>query len=173
MKVEAFCLDGTTGSGSGVILRSYAGGRLLATAWHVVDEDCLFTVEGDPVKVQAKDEDHDVALLWQQKPTALFPLRDADVYLGMEVVAVGFPLQRSVGDTTLQVTRGFLAAEYGEQYEITANIYYGNSGGPVFSMKGELVGLSVAMISESPPEFFASPAEYVFRLYVFRLAEVL
>ncbi len=75
---------------------------------------------------------------------------DADVELGMELRAFGYPLAPVLGES-VKVTRGSLAgiAEYGEQrlYQIDAAINPGNSGGPVVNDKGEVVGVASASLS--------------------------
>jgi S1-C subfamily serine protease len=166
--IRANC-DSGSGSGSGVILGAYDGGQLIATAAHVVDgDDCEFVAGSSPANRLAMDEDTDTALLWRAVPETRAVLGMADTYLGMPLVAVGWPVQRSTGAIQLQVSRGYLIADFPKWYRVDLPVYFGSSGGGAFAANGELVGLVVALIKgedyAAPSEYFVTKAEHVFSL---------
>lgn len=151
--------DGRSSWGSGVAL----GGELVATAGHVVDINCRHSVGGLPVEILSdSDDDPDLALLrvsGLHYPKAEF----AHPYLGMDVIAVGYPNHPLVGQRGLSVTRGTLSAYYPQRhfYRFSAPIWYGSSGGGVWDNHGRLVGLSVAMLLGFPGEFYLTPNSYI------------
>jgi hypothetical protein len=69
---------------------------------------------------------------------------------GEEIVAIGFPLSGVLSQEPI-VTTGIVSALAGirgdpTQLQISAPVQPGNSGGPVFDMNGNLVGIVVAGI---------------------------
>ncbi len=166
--VTVSCQEGG-GWGSGVLIKPYNGGELVATANHVVDNPaCSYTVNGRPAVVLVQDEAHDTALIWADT-TRLTTEFNLDPYLGMPIVAVGYPSQLvEGGEQGLQVTRGHIVAENGRWYRISASIWFGSSGGPSFDESGRLVGLNVAVLAHegfpTDDQYFMTPAEYVYAL---------
>jgi S1-C subfamily serine protease len=73
-----------------------------------------------------------------------------EVRLGDPVVVMGFPLQAILG-TQLNLTNGSTSSLSGPNgdnrlFQISAPVQPGNSGGPVLSMSGSLVGVVVATL---------------------------
>lgn len=115
----------------------------------------------------------DVALLkLQAKPGEKFtPVKlaaDNDLILGETVLALGNPL--GLGSS---VSKGILSAkprrsdptgnelDNADWIQTDAAINPGNSGGPLVNLKGELIGLNVAMAREGQGIGFAVPAKRV------------
>ena len=132
-------------AGSGVIVHS--DGYVL-TAHHVVANARRIVVvtSGEfrvPGVVVSADPEHDLALLKVETVgLSHAPLGYAgSVQLDQEVVAVGFPF----GLREVSVTRGRIAAvrTKGVQrvFQVDAAVNPGNSGGPVFNARGEVVGI--------------------------------
>ena len=111
-------------------------------------------------KVVARDPRTDVALLKLAAPTgtrfhAIKMAREDDLQLGETVLALGNPF--GLGGT---VTRGILSsksrtlAKEGEQLDVPnwlqtdAAINPGNSGGPLVNLRGELIGINVAVLNQ-------------------------
>jgi serine protease Do len=133
---------------------------LVVTNNHVIaDADEISVILNDGTKLKAelvgKDTKSDLALL-RVKPEA--PLKavafgDSDkLRLGEWVVAIGNPF--SLGGT---VTAGIVSARnrdinsgpYDNYIQTDAAINRGNSGGPLFNLDGEVVGINTAIISPS------------------------
>ena len=148
----------TTGvsSGSGFVLTEDG---YVVTNYHVVQgaTSVSFTVEDGTVheaKVIGYDESNDVALL-KAEVTGLKPakLGSSDTLtVGEQVVAIGFPL--SAQDATLTV--GYISAKNRDvntsgvainMLQTDAAINSGNSGGPLFNMNGEVIGITTAKYS--------------------------
>jgi S1-C subfamily serine protease len=147
--------------GSGVLIA--ADGKVL-TAAHVVQTADTVNVEftdGSIVsaKVVAADVAADVALLqlWRVPPQVKpVPLGNSDLAeVGDEVFVVGAPF--GISHT---VTFGHLSARRkpeisfggllsGELFQTDAAINHGNSGGPMFNRKGEVIGVVSHIVSRS------------------------
>jgi serine protease Do len=102
-----------------------------------------------------KDQKTDIALLRvkSDKPLKAVTFGDSDrLRLGEWVIAIGNPF--SLGGT---VTAGIVSARdrdinsgpYDNYIQTDASINRGNSGGPLFNLHGEVVGVNTAIISPS------------------------
>lgn len=123
--------------------------------------------------VVATDPKVDVALLKLKAPanerfTAIKFAREDDLMLGETVLALGNPF--GLGGS---VSRGILssksrqAPKEGEPLDIPnwlqtdASINLGNSGGPLVNLRGELIGINVAVLSQAQGIGFAIPVKRV------------
>ena len=105
-------------------------------------------------KIIGYDESNDVALL-KVEAAGLRPVRvgsSTALAVGEQVVAIGFPL--SAQDATLTV--GYVSAKNRDvttsnvainMIQTDAAINSGNSGGPLFNMNGEVIGITTAKYS--------------------------
>jgi len=147
------------GIGSGVLI---AQSRIL-TAAHVVQAANEVIVEfpnGEVIRasVLASRQDQDVALLeLESVPTvAPVPIGDSDaVGIGDQIFVVGAPLGQTftltVGYVSARrISPGMLGrASSLELIQTDAAINQGNSGGPMFNMDGEVVGIVSHILSQS------------------------
>jgi S1-C subfamily serine protease len=147
--------------GSGFLIS--ADGHIM-TAAHVVqvaDEVSVRFVTGDNVKakVLAADRGADVALIQAESvPTGVMPaaLGDSDTAMvGDQVFVIGAPYgiahSLTVGHVSARRTPSQLFGGF-EQVEILqtdAAINQGNSGGPMFNMQGEVIGIVSHILSSS------------------------
>lgn len=154
-------LLGSTGLGSGVLISD--DGKLL-TAAHVIQTADKVTVEFiDGLQVTARvvssEPNADVALLQLESvPAGVEPARlgDSDkVEVGDEVFVVGAPYGLSHTLSAGHIS-GRFAPDYGlgvrpgyEYLQTDAAINRGNSGGPIFDMKGEVIGIASGILSHS------------------------
>ena len=74
-----------------------------------------------------------------------FKIRSSDV--GTKVYAYGYPMALSLMGKEIKVTDGIISSKSGfdgdiTTYQITAPIQGGNSGGPLFDEKGNLIGIN-------------------------------
>jgi serine protease Do len=154
-----------TGEGSGFFVS--ADGELL-TNWHVVEGASRVTVvTADGRRLDARvlggDPALDVALLDVEGSEPWLGLGDgAGLRVGDWVLAMGNGL--GLGSTATvgivsgrgrSVSRDVLAADF---LQTDAAINEGNSGGPVFSLDGSVVGMSTATVVGANTVGFAIPA---------------
>jgi serine protease Do len=133
---------------------------LVVTNNHVIadaDEVSVILNDGSTLKAEVlgRDTKTDLALLKVQsdKPLKAVTFGDSDkLRLGEWVIAIGNPF--SLGGT---VTAGIVSARdrdiqsgpYDNYIQTDASINRGNSGGPLFNLEGEVVGVNTAIISPS------------------------
>ena len=145
------------GLGSGFVLDE-AG--YIITNHHVVDNATSVTVRlNDDRSFEAEvigtDPLTDIAVLKIDAGEALqaVELGDSDIIrVGEDVVAIGNPFGLSSTVTTGIVSakgRNISQGPYAEFIQTDAAINKGNSGGPLFNMEGEVVGVNSAIYSPS------------------------
>jgi serine protease Do len=158
--------------GSGFIIDT-AG--IVVTNNHVIaDADEINVILNDGTKIRAevigRDKKTDLAVLKfkPEKPLTAVKFGDSDkLRLGEWVVAIGNPF--SLGGT---VTAGIVSARnrdinsgpYDNYIQTDAAINRGNSGGPLFNLDGEVIGVNTAIISPSGGSIgigFAVPSKTV------------
>jgi serine protease Do len=143
--------------GSGFIIDASG---LVVTNNHVIsDADEISVILNDGTRLKAtlvgRDQKTDLALLrvTSDKPLKAVKFGDSDkLRLGEWVIAIGNPF--SLGGT---VTAGIVSARnrdinsgpYDNYIQTDASINRGNSGGPLFNLEGEVVGINTAIISPS------------------------
>ncbi len=169
------------GGGTGFFVS--ADGYLI-TNRHVVDDTRgEFSVRLNdgttyPVTVVAKDPMLDIAVLKVNASSTFSYLTFArdDVRLGETVVAIGnalaeFPNTVSVGVVS-GLSRDIVASDgFGSEetleglIQTDAAINRGNSGGPLLNLRGEVVGVNVAVANGSENIGFALPANMVASVY--------
>ena len=148
-------------TGSGVLIT--ADGKVM-TAAHVVDAMDEITVEalgGErvPAKIVASEPAADLSLLQMERvPQAMTPARMADsgtIRVGDQVIVIGAPY-----GLAHSMSAGWISARWppntvyknmplAEFFQTTATINTGNSGGPMFNMAGEVIGIVSHNISKS------------------------
>ncbi|MEM9125574.1 MAG: Do family serine endopeptidase [Pseudomonadota bacterium] len=145
------------GLGSGFVLD---GAGYIVTNHHVVDNASAITVKlSDDSTFEAEvigtDPLTDIAVLKIDAGRDLqaVQLGDSDVIrVGEDVVAIGNPFGLSSTVTTGIVSakgRNISQGPYAEFIQTDAAINKGNSGGPLFNMDGEVVGVNSAIYSPS------------------------
>jgi len=155
---EAFPFE-PEGFGSGLVLE---GGRWVLTNRHVVVEGAKFAVRNGlgqmrPAKVIAFSKKSDLALLETDQPFPDedgFPLSQLTVAkTGRRLMVLGYPIPWEMGFDVPSLTEGTVSKETGMseepgEFQMTARIQPGNSGGPIFDRYGDLVGVSVSVLSK-------------------------
>ncbi len=143
--------------GSGFIIDASG---IVVTNNHVIaeaDEVTVILNDGSRLKAEiiGKDQKTDIALLKVKpdKPLKAVKFGDSEkLRLGEWVIAIGNPF--SLGGT---VTAGIVSARnrdinsgpYDNYIQTDAAINRGNSGGPLFNLEGEVIGVNTAIISPS------------------------
>jgi serine protease Do len=159
--------------GSGFIVDGKQG--IIVTNNHVIDgaEEIQINLhDGSKLKAEllGKDVKTDIAVL---KVTPKAPLKEvkfgssAAIRVGDWVMAIGNPFGLG-GSVTLGIisakARNINSGPYDDYLQTDASINKGNSGGPLFNMDGEVVGVNTAIISPTGGSIgigFAVPADTV------------
>jgi S1-C subfamily serine protease len=119
-------------------------------------DGAFFAVDG----VLASDKDRDVAVIKAHgNDFRTLTLGDSDrLQVGEEVVAIGNPLslESTVSNGIVSAVRT-IETEGGDFLQITAPISPGSSGGPLFNMAGEVVGITTSRMKEGQNLNFAIP----------------
>jgi len=143
--------------GSGFIIDS---GKKIVTNRHVIEggkEFAIRTGYGEIIraKVFLKSELDDIAIL--ELESSLPPersIKDTEYSkptVGTAVVTMGYPLWYILGESSPSLTNGIVSKETGIKenkgtFQLTAKINKGSSGGPVFDMSGNVVGITVGKL---------------------------
>tara|TARA_B110000438_G_scaffold61370_1_gene61634 strand:+ start:273 stop:1712 length:1440 start_codon:yes stop_codon:yes gene_type:complete len=143
--------------GSGFIIDEKG---IVVTNNHVIQgaEDILVRVDGDKeykAKVIGSDPLSDIAVLKIQSKDKFIPVKFGDsdkARIGDWVIAIGNPF--GLGGT---VTSGIISARnrsiglsrYEDYIQTDASINQGNSGGPLFDMNGDVIGINTAILGQS------------------------
>ena len=140
--------------GSGFII---SGDGFIVTNHHVIDGADQILVElfaGDelPAEVIGSDPNTDLALLKVNSPTPLpfVEWGDSDAMrVGDWVLAVGNPLGQgfSVSAGVVSARGRALSGSFDDFIQTDAAINRGNSGGPLFNLDGDVVGVNTAILS--------------------------
>ena len=149
-KASIAFIEGEAGSGTGFLIQD----GILATNRHVINEELIEQLkihfpsapagEQGPFTAELtyKDPDNDLAFL--KVETSLAPLTAPAQYSfrpGQQVMAIGSPLGLKNAINT-----GVLSSEIErdgrELYQLGIAITYGNSGGPVLDMSGQVLGVA-------------------------------
>jgi serine protease Do len=146
-----------SGQGSGFVIDGKEG--LIVTNNHVIDgadEIIINFADGSKLKVEkvlGKDTKTDLALLKvnPKRPLAQVPFgASSSMKVGDWVMAVGNPFglggSVSVGIISAK-QRDINTGPYDDYLQTDAAINKGNSGGPLFNMNGEVIGVNTAIIS--------------------------
>jgi len=149
------------GLGSGFVVD---GGRIVTNA-HVVEGAARVEVYGKDDErlgstdhVEALSEQADLAVLPPVAGTTTgLRLAAADPEVGEAILAIGSPqgLTHTVSDGLVSAMRTLEGRRW---IQISAPLSEGSSGGPVLNKKGEVVGVSVAILTEGQNLNFAIPA---------------
>ena len=140
--------------GSGFVISSDG---FIVTNHHVINGADQITIEFNDgsfrdAVVIGSDENIDIALLKVDAETTLefVEFGDSDISrVGDWVMAMGNPLGQgfSVSVGIISARNRELAGNYDDYIQTDAAINRGNSGGPLFNMNGEVVGVNTAILS--------------------------
>lgn len=158
--------------GSGFII---SADGIIVTNNHVVKDARSVSVTLDdgtvlPAKIIGRDPRTDIAILKldAQKPLPYIQLGNSrDVKPGEWVVAMGNPF--GLGGTVTAgivsaVSRDIGAGPYDQFIQVDAPINQGNSGGPLFTQDGKVIGMNTAILSPSGGSVgigFAIPSDMI------------
>ena len=162
--------------GSGFYVSKF---RHIVTNQHVVNQCKKITVGNSintqiPADLIASDKKNDLAILQtvsmemasaktksfvKKLAIEIIPvlsgglMRSEDVVGGEEIFVAGFPLANQISDS-LKLSDGIVSSTKGyendvSKFEITSVVRKGNSGGPIYDKKGNIVGVVVEQVNVS------------------------
>ena len=159
----------------------FSSSDYVITSYHVIHGAKSIRVRlinGDRIDatVALKDTNNDIAILkLSQSPTSrqnIIILGDSSsVKTGDRVFTYGFPLVDLLGDAEPRYSEGFINSLSGisndpRLFQVSIPIQPGNSGGPVFNEKGELIGIATSSIDsvQTQKVFGATPQNVNFAI---------
>ena len=162
-------------SGTGFALNN----GYIATNYHVVEDAkniVIKGVNGDfnnvySAEIIATDKHNDLALLritdvnFNGFGTVPYKVKTSIADVGEDVFVLGYPLTNTMGDE-IKLTTGVVSSRTGYQgyvalYQISAPVQPGNSGGPLFDGKGDLIGIVSAKHTGAENVGYAIKASYL------------
>ncbi len=165
-------------TGSGIFVSS----NVIATNYHVINKAQKIEIiikDGNNVsthkaKILSADKTNDLALLsiddsdfngFGDIPYFISPSTN-DV--GTSIFTMGYPMANYMGEE-VKITDGIINSKTGFEgdivtYQISAPIQPGNSGGPLFNKKGELIGITNAGITAAQNVGYAIKSSYLCNL---------
>ena len=142
-------------SGSGFALNN----GYIITNYHVIEDAKSIVVKGVKgnfseayqVEIVASDKYNDLTLLkindsrFTGFGTIPYKVKTTTSEVGEDVFVLGYPMRSTMGDE-IKLTTGVISSKTGFQgdvslYQISAPVQPGNSGGPLFDGKGNLIGI--------------------------------
>jgi S1-C subfamily serine protease len=157
-RTEESANSSQTWSGTGFALKS----GYIVTNYNVVDNATSIFIQGTngtlkknvQASVIAVDKINDLALLKVADSAFIgfrsipYSIQTSVSEVGEDIFVLGYPLISTMGDE-IKLTTGIISSKSGflgdmALYQISAPIQPGNSGGPVFNNKGNLIGIVTA-----------------------------
>ena len=144
-------------SGTGFL---FSAKDYVITNWHVVRGTNNIKVKflnGEKIEAEValKDPQNDIAFLklarQPQLPPSNLKIGDAsNIKMGDKVFTIGYPAHFLMGDNP-KYTEGVVNATSGLQddptvFQVSVEIQPGNSGGPLFNSKGEVIGITTSSL---------------------------
>jgi len=155
----------------------FSSSDYVITSYHVVHGSKSISVrltngERIDATIAVKDTNNDIAILKLAKPPKsiqnIITLGDSSsVKTGDRVFTYGFPLVGLLGNGEPRYSEGFISSLSGISndprfFQVSIPIQPGNSGGPVFNEKGELIGIATSSIdADKTKKVFGSSPQNV------------
>ena len=148
------------GSGSGFIVND---GNNIVTNRHVIEGATRIYVRNGigelrEAKIEFISDTDDLAILSLNKKynsdySLEIPYYD-NLKVGMDAIIMGYPLSSVLGTSSPSLTEGVVSKDSGlrdnpKTFILTSKLNKGNSGGPIFSSNGELIGVAVAKLNKT------------------------
>lgn len=169
----------TISSGSGYAISSDG---YIITNYHVTDGAKTIKVRGVngdfskiySAKIAIEDKHNDLSIIKIDDPnfrslgTVPYVISSRASDVGSSVFVLGYPLRATMGDE-VKLTNGIISSKSGFQgdvtsYQITAPVQPGNSGGPLFDDKGNIIGVINAKHRGAENVSYAIKSPYLLNL---------
>jgi S1-C subfamily serine protease len=158
---------------TGPVPETYAGTGFMisangyvATSYHVIKGADSVYIENETfgrlkVDILFSDKENDISIL-KIAPELLTPVKSlpytvspSEANLGEEVFTLGFPREDIVfGEGSVSAATGY--KQNPNAYQVSVPVNPGNSGGPLFNARGELVGIISGLQTETSGAAFAT-----------------
>lgn len=169
--------NGWTGNGSGFFIDTSG---VIATNYHVIanakEIEVCFLVQGVKkmykASVISSDKNNDLAIIKIDDPAFKhfkkipysFKNKVSDV--GSSVFALGYPMALSLMGEEVKFTDGKISSKSGFQgdintYQISVPVQPGNSGGPLFDSKGNIIGIVNSKLTSGDNVAYAIKSAYL------------
>lgn len=171
-------------TGGNTVVKSTGTGFLVSnngyivTNYHVIEKKGIIEVDvyndgntkSYPAKIIREDRDNDLALLKIETSDSLpkveYAFRSGTPDVGSFAYTIGYPLVLSGLGKEPKFTDGKVSSKSGYKnaintFQTNIAVQPGNSGGPVFNNKGELVGVINAKIFEADNVSYAIKSSYL------------
>lgn len=155
------------------------GNGYLVTNYHVAEDATSISVKGVrgnfnlgySAEVVATDKVNDIAVLkindsqFQGFGTIPYAVSSRMADVGEDIFVLGYPLTQTMGDE-IKLTNGIISSRTGfkgdvANYQMSAPIQPGNSGGPMFDSKGNVIGIVCAHHSGAENAGYAIKTSYL------------
>lgn len=131
--------------------------NIVVTNSHVINQAETICITNETINdtiratVIANDEENDIAILsviGMTLPEPVYSISKELQKTGTNIFVLGYPLTSTMGNE-IKATSGIISSQTGYKgdetlYQISAPIQPGNSGGPVFDLNGNVVGIVCA-----------------------------
>jgi S1-C subfamily serine protease len=125
-------------------------------------------------KVIIEDKNNDLSIIkiedqsFSSLGTIPYIIANRSPDVGSSVFVLGYPLRATMGDE-VKLTNGIISSKSGFQgdvtsYQITAPVQPGNSGGPLFDEKGNIIGIINAKHTGAENASYAIKSSYLLNL---------
>lgn len=167
--------SGNDWSGTGFALKD----GYIVTNYHVIEDAKSITIHGVngnfnisySATVIGSDKNNDLALLKINDPSfngfgsIPYSITTTTTEVGEDIFVLGYPLTSTMGDE-IKLTNGIISSKTGFQgdvslYQISAPIQPGNSGGPLFDKKGNVIGVVSAKHAGAENVGYAIKSSYL------------
>ena len=167
--------ENSTWTGTGFALSN----NYVVTNHHVINEAKTISIKGVngdlnngyTAEVVATDKTNDIAVLkindtrFEGFGTIPYCISTRMADVGEEVFVLGYPLTQALGNE-IKLTNGIISSRTGYQgdiatYQISAPVQPGNSGGPMFDSKGNVIGIVVAGVPGAENVGYAIKTSYL------------
>lgn len=141
-----------SGSGTGFVVSEQG---VIATNYHVIESCQRITVDDKVASVVVYDSDNDLALIKvDKKYKYASSLSYQSAKLGDDVKVFGYPLTAIFKENSISLTKGSISGLSGiggdfSNFRFTAPIQPGNSGGPVITSDGKVVGVATSLLGKN------------------------
>ena len=155
------------------------GDGYIVTNNHVVDGAKTIAIKGVKgdmntgytAEVVTTDKVNDIAILritdsqFTDFGTIPYAVQQRMADVGEDVFVLGYPLTQALGDE-IKLTNGIISSRTGYQgnistYQMSAPVQPGNSGGPMFDNKGNVIGIVVAGVPGAENVGYAIKTSYL------------